>query len=96
MNEIEVLVSHLALAQLAALPASTGRLIVQGIIRLASFPESAPLMQQRDYEQYRNLIIRDYRAIYRYFEDEQQVRVYCILHLRRRLPPPEFLIYQLF
>ena len=96
MDEIEVLVSRLALAQLAELSATVGRAIVQGIMRLADFPESAPHVRQRDYESYRQLIVRDYRVIYRYSEAEEQVRVYCVLHLKRRLPPAEFLIYQLF
>lgn len=96
MNDIEVLVSRLALAQLSALTATVGRVIVQAIMRLADFPESAPLVGQRDYEHFRQLIIRDYRVLYRYFSDEQQVRVYCVLHVKRRLPPSEFLIYQRF
>jgi plasmid stabilization system protein ParE len=48
------------------------------------------------YEDYRQLIVRGYRAIYRYLPDENQVRVYCILHPRRRLPAIEFLLHQTF
>ncbi len=78
--------------------------MAQSLERLAVFPESAPpvlvegpvLSKVEGYEDYRQLVVRGYRAIFRYFPDEDKVHVYCILHPRRRLPAVEFLIHQTF
>jgi len=73
-----------------------GRAMVQALMRLVVFPESAPALREEGFGPYRQVIVNGYRAIYRYFPGENQVRVYCILSTRRQLPPAEFLIYQLF
>ena len=96
MNETQILLSRLASEQLAHLPPSRGRAMVHALRRLAVFPESAARLSEEGYEAYRQLIAQGYRAIYRYFPDNDQVRVYCLLRMRRQLPPSEFLIYQLF
>jgi plasmid stabilization system protein ParE len=49
-----------------------------------------------EYQPYRQLIVQAYRAVYRYDEQEDIVRVYCIVHTRRRLPTVEFLTHQQF
>ena len=96
MNEAEVLLSRLAADQLGSLSPLNGRAMAQALMRLAIFPESAPPLLEEGFSLYRQVIANGYRAIYRYFPDANQVRVYCILSTRRRLPPAEFLIYQLF
>lgn len=35
-------------------------------------------------------------TIDRYFPGTHQVRIYCVINVRRQLPPPEFLRYQSF
>lgn len=70
--------------------------MAQALMRLAVFPESAPPRLEAGFSQYRQVIVKGYRALYRYFPNDNQVRVYCILHTRRQLPPAEFLSYQLF
>lgn len=96
MSDIAVLVSRLAGEQLTDLSPRIGRAMAQALERLTVFPESAPLLLVEGYEDCRQLVVRGYRAIYRYFPDEDQVRVYCILHPRRRLPTVEYLTYQTF
>jgi len=104
VSDTAVLVSRLAGEQLADLPPRLGRVMAQSLERLVVFPESAPpvlvegpvLSEVEGYGDYRQLVVRGYRAIYRYFPDEDEVRVYCILHPRRRLPAVEFLIHQTF
>lgn len=96
MSDTAILVSRLAGEQLSDLSPRIGRAMAQALERLAVFPESAPPILVERYEDYRQLIVRGYRAIYRYFPDEDEVRVYCILHPRRRLPAVEFLIHQTF
>ena len=96
MSDTAVLVSRLAGEQLADLPPRLGRVMAQSLERLVVFPESAPPVLVDGYEDYRQLVVRGYRAIYRYFPDEDEVRVYCILHPRRRLPAVEYLIHQIF
>lgn len=92
----QILLSDLAVDQLKEMPPHIGRQMLDAMERLRTFPESAPRLSLERYEAYRQLIIRPYRAIYRYIAEEDQVRVYCILHMRRRLPSPEFLTYQIF
>ncbi len=96
MSDTAVLVSRLAGEQLADLPPRLGRVMAQSLERLVVFPESAPPVLVEGYGDYRQLIVRGYRAIYRYLPDENQVRAYCILHPRRRLPAVEFLLHQTF
>ena len=96
MNETEVLLSRLAANQLGELPPASGRAMAQALRQLAVFPESAPPLREEGFSQYRQVIVKSYRALYRYFPNDNQVRIYCILHTRRQLPPAEFLIYQLF
>ncbi|MCK4451046.1 MAG: type II toxin-antitoxin system RelE/ParE family toxin, partial [Anaerolineae bacterium] len=73
MSDIAVLVSRLAGEQLADLSPRIGRAMAQALERLAVFPESAPLLLVEGYEDYRQLVVRGYRAIYRYFPDEDKV-----------------------
>ncbi|MEW5987059.1 MAG: type II toxin-antitoxin system RelE/ParE family toxin [Chloroflexota bacterium] len=96
MTEAEIILSRLALDQLASLTPTIGRTLVKALQRLAAFPESAPPVSQPGYEDYRQLIIKDYRVVYRYLGGDEQVRIYCILHIRPQLPASEFLNYQLF
>lgn len=93
---IQILLSDLAVDQLREIPPVTGRQLMQTIQRLRDFPESAPPLLLDGYESYRQMIVRPYRLVYRYFPEEEQVRIYCVLHLRRSLPPAEFLQYQIF
>ncbi len=96
MAEAEVFLSQLAAEQLSNLAPSVGRLMGRLLRHLSDFPESSPLVFQEGYESYRQVIVNQFRAIYRYFPEENEVRVYCILHTRRALPPSEFLTYQQF
>ena len=91
-----ILLSDLAVDQLKEMPPHIGRQLLDAVERLRTFPESAPRLSLEGYEAYRQLVIRPYRTIYRYIAEEDQVRIYCILHVRRRLPSPEFLTYQIF
>jgi plasmid stabilization system protein ParE len=92
----QILLSDLAVEQLKDLSPQAGQQLLSALERLRTFPESAPRLSLEGYEDYRQLIMRPYRAIYRYLPDNEEVRVYCILHMRRGLPPSEFLIYQIF
>lgn len=93
---IQILLSDLAVEQLSDMSEKSGRKMLQALQRLRTFPQSAPVVSQEGYELYRQLLIHPYRAIYRYLEDESEVRVYCIVQVRRSLPGPEFLKYQIF
>ena len=93
---IEILLSDLAVDQLKEMSANAGRQMLDTLQRLRVFPESAPRLMLEGYEDYRQVVIRPYRAIYRYLPQKEEVRVYCILHTRRHLPSPEFLEYQIF
>jgi plasmid stabilization system protein ParE len=92
----EILLSNLAVEQLREMPPPVGRAMIEALQRLRIFPESAPTITLEGYEPYRQLIVRSHRAIYRYLGDENVVRVYCVLHARRRLPASEFLSHQIF
>ena len=93
MKDTLVLVSRTAEQQIHELPESAGRAVLDALARLIAFPESAPQVDAQDYEAYRQIIIRRYRAIYRYYPERNEVRVYCIIHTRRRLPSAEVLSY---
>jgi plasmid stabilization system protein ParE len=73
-----------------------GRRMLAALQRLRLFPESAPRLQLEGYTGYRRLVVRPYQAIYRYLPEEDEVRIYCILHVHRRLPASEFLQHQIF
>jgi plasmid stabilization system protein ParE len=92
----QILLSDLAVEQLKGMPPQAGRRMLAALQRLRLFPESAPRLTLAGYTNYRQLVVRPYQAIYRFLPEEDQVRVYCILHARRRLPAPEFLQYQTF
>ena len=92
----QILLSDLAVEQLSEMPPQMGRFMLDSLQRLRTFPRSAPPIPVEGYESFRQLPIRSYRAIYRYFTENDEVRIYCILHVRRRLPSPELLKYQLF
>lgn len=96
MNEADILLSRLAIDQIAQLTPAIGRALLNALTTLARFPESTPIVPQDGYGAYRQVIVKGYRAIYRYFSEYHQVRIYCVLHTRRQLPAPEFLYYQLF
>jgi plasmid stabilization system protein ParE len=93
MKEVLVLVSRTAEQQIQGLTPSVGRAMLDALARLIVFPESAPQVDEEGYETYRQVIVRRYRAIYRYLPDRSEVRVYCVIHTRRRLPPVELLSY---
>ncbi len=96
MNNLKVLLSKLAVEQLANLPPPTGRAVITALTQLITFPESGSPLILMGYENYRQILVKNYRAIYRYLPLDNQVRVYCILHTRRQLPALEFLVYQQF
>ena len=91
-----ILLSDLAVEQLKNMPPQIGQQMLQAMERLRIFPRSASHISQEGYELYRHLIVRRFRAVYRYFEETDEVRIYCILPLRRRLPSSEFLTHQIF
>lgn len=91
-----VLLSDLAVEQLKEIPPELGHQMLDALQRLRLFPESAPRLSWEGYGVYRQVVVRPYRAIYRFLEEESEVRIYCILHTRRSLPSPEFLRYQTF
>ena len=90
------MLSDLAVEQLSNLPPEIGRIILKSIQRLRTFPNSAPYLTLEGYEFYRQLITRSHRTIYKYDEKTNVVQIFCIVHLRRQLPPSEFLKHQLF
>ena len=92
----QILLSDLAVDQMREIAPGTGRQLLQAMQRLRTFFESAPYLLLPGYEAYRQLVVRPYRVVYRYFPDEELVRVYCVLHLRRNMPPAEFLHHQVF
>lgn len=96
MNEANVLLSQLAIEQISALTPTIGRTLTNALTSLARFPESGSLIPRAGYEEYRQVIAREYRAIYRYFPETHQVCIYCVMNVRRQLPPSEFLRYQSF
>lgn len=75
MSDIAVLVSQLAGEQLTDLSPRVGRAMAQALERLIVFPESAPPVLVDGYEDYRQLVVQGYRAIYRYFPSEDAVCV---------------------
>lgn len=89
--------SRLARDQLRDLPERPRRELLQAVRRqLTVFPRSAPELPGERYAGFRQLIRGGYRLIYRYDEEQDEIRVYCVLHVRRQLPPAEFLRYQAF
>ena len=92
----QVLLSDLALEQLQEISTEPGEGILNAIERLRSFPQSAPRLSLEGYQSYRQLTIRPYRVIYKYLPEDDQVRIYCIIHHRRSLPDSEYLRYQIF
>jgi plasmid stabilization system protein ParE len=96
MKQLALLLSDLAVEQLREIPPPIGRRLLEAIQRLRVFPESAPNVLLEGYEGYRQLVIRPYRVVYRYLPQEEQVRIYAVLHLRRAFPPSEFLKHQIF
>jgi plasmid stabilization system protein ParE len=96
MNEADVLLSRLAIEQISVLTPAVGRTLTNALTPLVRFPESGSLIPMAGYEDYRQVIARGYRAIYRYFPEAHQVRIYCVMNVRRQLPPSEFLRYQSF
>lgn len=91
-----ILLSDLAVQQLGALSPAHGRVVLAVLQRLREFPLSAPSLAMAGYETYRQLIVQQQRVVYGYFPDENLVRIYCVLHVRRQLPPAEFLTHQVF
>ncbi|MBE2223402.1 MAG: type II toxin-antitoxin system RelE/ParE family toxin [Anaerolineae bacterium] len=92
----DIVLSDLAVAQLKEMPPPVGRAMIEALQRLRTFPQSAPAISLEGYETYRQLNVRSFRAVYRFTEEDNLVRVYCILHARRRLPASEFLRHQVF
>jgi plasmid stabilization system protein ParE len=92
----QVLLSDLALEQLKEISSESGERLLKAIERLRAFPHSAPRLALHGYEAYRQLTVPPYRVIFKFLPEEDQVRIYCIIHHRRALPDSEFLRYQLF
>jgi len=87
MSDADVLLSELAAKQLEDLPAGVGKPLLAAIARLIAFPESGTRLRLEGYEPYRQVIVKNHRAIYKFFPKERMVRVYCIIHTRRQYPP---------
>lgn len=83
--------SELALAQMEEIPSRTGEAILDGLEKLYLFPESCPRVQQQGYEAYRELNKAGYRLVYRYFPEEETVRIFCVQRHRRLLPSVEYI-----
>lgn len=69
MNEADVLLSRLAIEQISALTPAIGRILTNALTPLARFPESGSLIPKAGYEEYRQVMAREYRAIYRYLPE---------------------------
>lgn len=94
---MQVRFSLLARDQLRDIPETPRRDLLYAVRRqLTIFPESGPELADEDYLGFRQLTRSGYRLIYRYDEERDEVQVYCILHVRRRLPSAEFLRYRDF
>jgi plasmid stabilization system protein ParE len=91
-----LLLSDLATEQISQLPAKAGGQIFAALERLRVFPQSSPHLTIEGYDAYRQLVVRSYRVIYRYLAEDDEVRIYCILHTHRQLPSSEFLTHQIF
>ena len=87
MSKSDVLLSKVANQQLEKLPATVGKPLLASIARLISFPESGSRLRLEGYEPYRQIIVKNHRAIYKYLPDEHVVRVYFIFHARQQYPP---------
>ncbi|MCP5100757.1 MAG: type II toxin-antitoxin system RelE/ParE family toxin [Chloroflexi bacterium] len=92
----QILLSDLTVEQLSNMPPKVGRFMLDSLQRLRIFPLSAPPITVAGYESFRQLNVHSYRAVYKYIEETEEVRVYCILHVRRQLPSSELLKHQLF
>lgn len=92
----EVRLSALVVDQLYDLPLSLRQKLFNQIKRLEVFPESASTLSDESHSQFRQLVINRHRIIYRYFMDENEVRIYCVIHERRQLPSAEFLTHLQF
>lgn len=94
---MQVRFSLLARDQLHEIPEAPRRELIQAVRRqLSAFPESAPELTEEGYAGFRQLVRGRYRLIYRHRADHGEIQVYCVLHVRRRLPPLGFLRYQAF
>ena len=65
----------------------TVRRIRETVARLESFPESGRVVPEFPGGQYREVLVGQYRAVYRYLADRNQVRVLAVVHGSRLLPP---------
>jgi plasmid stabilization system protein ParE len=88
---VHVLWSKLAIAQLEEISPRAGQAILKAVERLYIFPESCPTVRPEGYEEYRELHKAGYRLVYRHFPEEALIRIYCVQHHRRLLPPIEYL-----
>lgn len=94
---MQVRFSLLVRDQLHEIPKAPRRELIQAVRRqFSTLPESAPELAEEGYAGFRQLIRGGYRLIYRYQADHDEIQVYCVLHVRRRLPPSDFLRYQAF
>lgn len=94
---MQVRFSLLARDQLREIPEAPRRELIQAVRRqLSAFPESAPELTEKGCAGFRQLVRGGYRLIYCYHADHDEIQVYCVLHVRRRLPPADFLRYQAF
>ena len=70
----QILLSDLAVEQLGEMPAPVGRVMINALQRLRTFPQSAPHVPLEGYELYRQLNVCSYRAIYRFWK----MRMKCV------------------
>ncbi|MEM9777331.1 MAG: type II toxin-antitoxin system RelE/ParE family toxin, partial [Chloroflexota bacterium] len=70
--------------------------ILDHLDRLRTFPLSAPKVTEEGYEGFHQLIVSTYRIIYKFDQDEDLIKIYIVIDVRRQLPDPEYLRFQLF
>ena len=78
-----------AYAQLEALSLDLAVEIFNKTAILESFPEAGPPLLYKGLETYRQLIIKpDYRVVYRYIPEKNEVLILAAQHCRQKLPSP--------
>ena len=65
----------------------TVRRIRMAVARLAKFPESGRILPEFPGGRYREILVGQYRIVYRYWEDRELVLVLAVVHGSRLLPP---------
>jgi toxin ParE1/3/4 len=63
------------------------RRIRTAVARLGHFPRSGRILPEFPESQYREILVGQYRVVYRYVEDKDMVLVLAVIHGNRLLPP---------